>query len=30
MYPLADIFYADFNRRRLYTGWLNQCNNFYN
>jgi len=24
MYPMADIFYADFNRRRLYTGWLDQ------
>ncbi|ORX49360.1 WD40 repeat-like protein [Piromyces finnis] len=24
MYPIADIFYADFNRRRLYTGWLDQ------
>jgi len=24
MYPMANIFYADFNRRRLYSGWLDQ------
>lgn len=24
MYPFADIFYANFKKRRLYVGWLNQ------